>query len=189
MTGPADVIESGTELPRGRFRLLVALGILTLLVVGGLWFREWAAERELRHTVELTAALGVVSSSTSPPGGSVRYFLEVRNDGPRSLSVTSVNASTRGLRIRMQDPGPRRIDGGGKVEIPLSVRVTCSHGIAVDHRHLPATVGVRREDGGTTTRRVELVPAAVVVDVAATLCGVWPGLMAHELSGPVVRTG
>jgi hypothetical protein len=189
MTGPADVIDSGTELPRGRSRLLVALGILVLLVAGGLWFREWVAERELRQAVELTTTFGVVSSSTSPPGGSVRYFLEVRNDGPRPLSVTSVDASSRGLRIRMQDAGPRRIAVGAEVEIPLSARVTCSAGIAADHRHLPAAVVVRREDGGMTTRRVELTPAAAVLDVAATLCDVRPGLTSHELSGPVLRRG
>jgi hypothetical protein len=87
----------------------------------------------------------------------------------------------------MLDVGRRRIDVGGEVEIPLSARVTCTDGIDADHRHLPAAIGVRREDGGTTIRRVELTPAAVVLDVAATLCGVRPGLRAYELSGPVVR--
>ena len=44
--------------------------------------RNWSAERELRQAVELTATFGVWSSSTSPPGGEVGYFLLVRNDGP-----------------------------------------------------------------------------------------------------------
>jgi len=189
MTGPVEVIESGTGLPRGRHRLLIALGIVALLAAGGVWFRHWAAERELRHAVVLTTTLGVVSSSTSPPGGSVLYFLEVRNVGPRPLSVTSVDASSQGLRIRMRDAGRRRVDVGGEVDIPLSARVTCTDGVPADDRHLPAVIGVRREDGGTTTRRVELTPAAVVLDVAATLCDVRPGLRAHELSGPVLRRG
>ena len=189
MTGPVDVIESGTEFPPGRARLLAAVGILVLLVAGGVWFRGWAAERGLRHAVQLTATLGVVSSSTSPPGGSVRYFLEVRNDGPRPLSVTSVDASSQGLRIGMRDAGARRIYVGGEVDIPLSARVTCSDGIEGHDRRLPATIGVRRDDGGTTTRRVDLVPAAVVLDVAATLCDARPDLRAHELSGPVFRKG
>jgi hypothetical protein len=189
MTGAVDVIESGTGPPRGRSRVLLALGILALLAAGGVWFRDWAAERELRHTVQLITTLGVVSSSTSPPGGSVLYFLEVRNDGPRPLSVTSVDASSHGLRIRMRDAGRRRIDVGEEADIPLSARVTCTDGIDADHRPLPAAIGVRREDGGTTTRRVELSPAALVLDVAATLCDVRPGLRAHELSGPVLRSG
>ena len=50
-------------------------------------------------------------------------------------------------------------------------------------------IGVRREDGGTTTRRVELSPASLVLDVAATLCDARPELRDHELSGPVLRTG
>lgn len=187
MTGPVEVIESGTGFPRGRSRLLIALGIVALLAAGGVWFRHWAAERELRHAVVLTTTLGVVSSSTSPPGGSVLYFLEVRNDGPRPLSVTSVDASSQGLRIQMRDAGRRRIDVGGEVDIPLSARVTCADGVHADGRHLPAVIGVRRADGGATTRRVELTPAAVVLDVAATLCDVRPGLRAHELSGPVLR--
>jgi hypothetical protein len=190
VTGAGDVIESGPGVPRGCSRLLIALGTLVLLAAGGVWFRGWAAERELRHVVELTVTFGLVSSSTSPPGGSVLYFLGVRNDGPRPLSVTSVDASSGGLRIRMRDAGRRRIDvGGEEVDIPLSVRVTCSGGIDVDRRSLPASIGVRREDGGTTTRRVALGPAAVVLDVAATLCDVQPGLRAHELSGPVLRRG
>src|SRR4051812_45139070 len=147
MSRPVDVIESGTPTPRGRSRLLIALAVLAVLVAGGVWLRDRAAEHKQEQAVDLTVTLGVVSSSTSPLGGSVLYFLEVRNDGLRPLSVTSVDASRQGLRIRMLDPGRRRIDVGGEVDIPLSARVTCSEGLAEDHRHLPAAVGVRREDG------------------------------------------
>jgi hypothetical protein len=187
VSGPVDVIEGGTPTPRGRSRLLIALAVLALLVGGGVWLRDRAAERERQRAVELTVTLGVVSSSTSPVGGSVLYFLEVRNHGPRPLSVTSVDASRQGLRIRMCGPGGRRVDVGGEVDLPLSARVTCSEGIPDDHRGLPAAVGIRREDGTATVRRLALAPAAVVVDVAATLCDVQPGLRALELSGPVFR--
>jgi hypothetical protein len=54
---------------------------------------------------------------------------------------------------------------------------------------LPAAIGVRTDAGGVVSRRADLTPAALVLDVAATLCEVRPGLRNHELSGPVLRTG
>ena len=47
---------------------------------------------------------------------------------------------------------------------------------------------MRRDDGGSTSRRVDLQAAQLVLDVAATVCTVRPDLRDHELSGPVVRT-
>ncbi len=54
---------------------------------------------------------------------------------------------------------------------------------------MTAEIGVRRQDGGSTTRQVVLEPAFLVLDVAATLCAVRPDLRDHELSGPVLRGG
>jgi hypothetical protein len=192
MTGPVEVLEGGTRLPPRRRRLVLGLVVLAVLACGGVWLRDWSAERALRQAVELTTTFGVASSSTSPPGGSVRYFVLVRNDGSRPVTVTSVEASHQGLRVRMRDAGGRRIDGGREIQIPLSARLTCADAFdafdATDVR-LPAAIGVRREDGGSATRHVELTPAALVLDVAATLCEVRPGSRDLELSGPVLRTG
>jgi hypothetical protein len=49
-------------------------------------------------------------------------------------------------------------------------------------------IRLRRQDGGTASRRVDLQPADLVRDAAATLCAVRPGLRDHELSGPVLRS-
>ena len=194
MTGPLDVLEGGTgpswwrsrwtALPPAGRRLVVTVAVLVLLGGGVVGFRSWSAERELRRAVELTTALDVVSSSTSPPGGSVRYFVRIRNDGVRPLSVTSVVAMEGGLRVRMRDDGDRRVDPGQEIGIPVSARLSCGAELPAG---LPADIGVRREDGGTTTRRVDLRPAAFLLDVARTLCAVRPDLRDHELSGPVLR--
>ena len=176
-------------LSRGGRRLVAALAALVLLAGGVLFVRNWAAERELRQAVELTAALGVVSSSTTPPGGAVRFFLLVRNDGALPVAVTGVDGAHPGLRIRMRDDGERRIAPGREVEIPLSVRLTCVPGAGDARPSLTVDIEVRREDGGATSRPAELRPASLVLDVAATLCAVRPDLRDHELSGPVLRDG
>jgi len=188
MTGPLDVLEGGPEPRRRRSRLLVAVVVLAVLLAGGVRLRTWLADRELRQAVELTTTFGVDSSSTSPPGGAVRYFLVVRNAGRSPIWVTSVDASSQGLRVRMQEAGAYRIDVSGEVEIVLSAQVTCA-GDVDTAGPLPASLGIRRADGSTVTRRVELRPASLVLDVAATLCETRPGLRDHELSGPVVRRG
>jgi hypothetical protein len=103
--------------------------------------------------------------------------------------VTSVAATDGGLRVRMQDDGDRRVDPAQEIEIPVSARLSCGADLDADRGGLPAVIGVRREDGGATSRRVELQPAALLLDVARTLCAVRPDLRDLELSGPVLRTG
>ena len=122
-----------------------------------------------------------------PAGGRGALLLLVRNDGALPVAVTSVDAADAGLRLRMQDEGERRIPPGREVEIPLSVRLTCVPGAGAARPSLDAEIGVRREDGGATSRPADLRPASLVLDVAATLCGVRPDLRDHELSGPVLR--
>ena len=168
--------------PRGR-RGLAALVVLAAVVAGAVLVRERAADQERRERVALATTVGIASSSTDPPGGQVRFFLVVRNAGPLPVSVTAVEGTGEGLRLAMRDAGARSIGAGGEIEIPLSVRLTCPTGPAA----LTAEIAVRRDDGGSTTRRVDLQPARLVLDVAATLCSVRPDLRDHELSGPVLR--
>lgn len=175
-------------LPR-RGRIIVAC-LATLALVGGgvAEFRDWSAERDRRQRVELTTSLAVWASSTSRPGGELGYFVLVRNDGALPLSVTAVEGNGSGLRLRMADAGNRRLAPGEETGIPLSVRLTCS-GVGGRDGALPADITVRRADGGSGVRRVDLEPARALLDVARTLCGVRPELRDHELAGPVLRVG
>jgi hypothetical protein len=166
-------------------RLVVVLGVLCVVAAGLVWFRDWSADRELRNRIALTTALGVSSSSTTPPGGEVGFFVVVRNDGARPVEVTAVEGATDRLRLSMRYDHQPRLDPGTVNAIALSVRLTCRPGRGP--AELPVEIRLRRQDGGTTSRRVDLQPAALVRDVATTLCAVRPGLRDHELSGPALR--
>jgi hypothetical protein len=170
---------------RGR-RLSVLLAVLGLFTGGTLWWQDRAAERDLRQRVVLSTTLGVWTSSTSPPGGAVGWFVLVRNDGRQPVTVTAVEATGDRLRIRTSDDGGRLVPPGEEVEMPVSVRLTCG---GEDTHAVRVEVAVRREDGGPVTRRSELADASLVQDVATTLCSVRPDLRDHELSGPVLRAG
>ncbi len=168
-------------------RLVAVVMVVVLVGVGLLWYRDRAAERELARRVDLTASLGVSSSSTTPPGGEVGYFVVVRNDGPHPVEVTAVEGGTDRLRLTMRYDHRPRLDPGTVNAIALSVRLTCRPGRTPVE--LPVELRLRRQDGGTTSRRVDLQPSALVGDVATTLCTVRPDLRDHELSGPVLRPG
>jgi hypothetical protein len=194
---PADVLENLPEpfwwqrrwaglSARGR-RSVVAGVVLALVAGGALWWHDRVADRELRQRVVLATTLGVWTSSTSPPGGAVGWFVLVRNDGQEPLTVTSLDAAAGGLTVTALADGDRLVPPGREVEVPVSVRLTC--GATGDGTvDLPAEVGVRRPDGATASRRSELA-ATLVLDVARTLCTVRPELRDHELSGPVLRPG
>ena len=108
----------------------------------------------------------------------------MRNDGPLPVSVTALDGGGQGLGLRMRDAGARAIESGREIEIPLSVRLTCPAGAG----DVTADVRVRRADGGSATTRIDLQPAALVGDIAATLCSVRPDLIDRELSGPVLQS-
>ena len=193
---PVEVLESGPEVARRRVAggvparvrvLITAFGVLVLLGAGLTWYRDVTTEQELAERVSLTTSLAVSSSSTTPPGGEVGYFVVIRNDGPRPVEVTRVEGATDRLRLTMRYDHRPRLDPGTVNAIALSVRLTCRPGRPP--AELPVEIRVRRQDGGTTSRRVDLQPSALVGDVATTLCTVRPGLRDHELSGPVLRPG
>lgn len=195
LPGPGELLESGpppvpwrdrwAALPRAARRLVAGLVVLALAGAGVAWYLDRAAERELAERVALTASLGVSSSSTTPPGGEVGYFAVVRNDGPNPVEVAAVAGATDRLRVSMRNRSGPRLDPGTEHAIALSVLLTCRPGRPP--AELPVEIRLRRADGGTTSRRVDLQPAALVTDVAATLCAVRPGLRDHELSGPALR--
>jgi hypothetical protein len=193
-TPPGELLESGNTrarrerwaaLSRATRRLVVVLGVLCVVAAGLAWFRNWSAERELRNRVALTTALSISSSSTTPPGGQVGYYVVVRNEGRRRVSVTAVEGTTDRLRLRMRDDAARPVDPGTETAIPLSVLLSCVPGAGEEQ--LPVEISLRREDGGAVTRRVDLRPTAPLLDVVTTLCGVRPDLRDHEISGPVLR--
>ena len=192
---PVELLESGNELsrwrtrwaglPRGARILLVALLVVAVLGVGLAWMHGRSTQRAFQQRIVITTALSISSSSTSPPGGEVGYYVVVRNEGRRRVAVTAVEGTTDRLRLRMRDDAARPVDPGTETAIPLSVLLSCVPGAGEEQ--LPVEISVRREDGGAVTRRIDLRPAAPLLDVVTTLCGVRPDLRDHEVSGPVLR--
>jgi hypothetical protein len=174
--------RSWTALPRAT-RLLIAALVL-LLLSGAVVVRS--AERARALQVDLATSLGIWSSSTSRAGGEVSFFVLVRNEGDRPLTVTSLDGTGDGLLLRMRNAGDRELPAGVEIDIPLSVLLTCGADASGDPP-VTAELGIRRADGGVTSRQVDLEPAGLVLDVARTLCSVRPDLRDHELSGPVLR--
>jgi hypothetical protein len=113
----------------------------------------------------------------------VEFSVVVRNEGPRALTVTAVEGAGAGLRLRMRDAVDRPVPAGGEVRIPLSVLLTCGAGDTA----LSTEVTVRRSDGTSAPRQVDLESATRLLDIAATVCRVSPGLRDRELSGPILR--
>ena len=54
------------------------------------------------------------------------YFVVVRNEGPRPVTVTSVTGGDAGLRLHMRDDDEPTVAAGAEIAIPLSVRLTCA---------------------------------------------------------------
>jgi hypothetical protein len=185
-----DVLENGTgprwweTVPLPVRRAGAVLVVVLLVVAGILWVRDRAADRERAERIDLVTSLALESSSTSPPGGRVSYFVVVRNEGLRPVSVTGIGGGADGLRLRMRDDAEPMIPVGGELSIPLSIRLTCADTASGP---LTAELAIRRADGGPASREVDLEPASLVLDVAGTLCAVRPDLRDHELSGPVLR--
>lgn len=191
------------ELPPARRRRLTAGAVVALtagaLVGGGVQARAWLSERAERQRVSLTTTVGVWTSSSTPPGGHVTYFLEVANGGTLPLEVTSVRASAPGLEVSARDGNARDVAAGEQILVPLSVRLTCadpsgpepsgtaSSGAAASG--VRVRVDVTRADGGRTAQDLPLRQFPLVADVSQTLCSVRPDLRDYELSGPVVRPG
>ena len=191
---PGDLIEDGarpswlrrrwTSSSRGARVLVVASAVVLAAGAGGVQLRSWAVERELAERVELSASIGVSSSSTTPPGGQVSFFLVVRNEGARPVRILSAEGAAAGLVLRTPDGVDERVAPGADEAVPVSARLTCA---AYDEGEgLTAEVVVRREDGTPVSRTVRPAAARGLLDVASTLCAVLPGLRDRELSGPVL---
>lgn len=191
-----DLLEGGTG-PSGRQRLwaaippagralLVVAGLVGLVCAALLWLRDQAVERELRQRIVLASSIGVLSSSSSPPGGSVHYFLLVRNDGPRPVSIESLDASADGLRLRLRSSAGHRLAAGAEISVPLSVRLTCGEPGTARRTRLDPRLTVRNEDGGEVVHTVEPGAAGSLVGAVDALCRVRPALVDSELSGPVL---
>lgn len=180
------------ELPERSRRAVAGLTAVALTlalgVTGLVQARQWLAEQDRREAIILAVALGVWTSSSSPPGGHVTYFVTVRNAGTRTLEVTSLQASGDRLRLRSRGADPRRVDAGKEILVPVSALLTCSPGSQAGVDGLRIEVGVRREDGRRALERMPM-QAALIQDAALTLCSVRPHLREHELSGPVLATG
>ena len=186
-TGPSVWVRVRTALPPAVRALLVGVAVVLLAAAGLFWWREQAAERELRQRVVVSSSIGVLSSSTFPRGGSVHYFLVVRNDGPRPVSIESLEASADGLRLRLRDSGDRQVAAGAEVALPLSARLTCGGDAGTGQLpRLQPELTLRNEDGGSVVRDVEPGAATSLLNAVGALCRVRPHLVDQELSGPVL---
>ena len=189
-TGPSMRRRFWAALPPAARALLVVVGTVAVVAGALLWHRDQAVERGLRQRVVLESSIGVWSSSTFPAGGSVHYFVLVRNDGPRPVVIESLDASAGGLRLRLRTSAEYRLAAGAQIALPLSARLTCGEASGDTQRsRLRPQLTVGNEDGGSVVRPVRPGAAEGLLGVADALCRVRPALVDHELSGPVRRDG
>lgn len=167
---------------------VAGLAALAVLLAGASAVADWWSERRARDRLDLQATLRVSSSSSSPPGGRVDYYVEVRNAGPRPVRLGAVSAGWPGLavvnRSRLGDavaPGQDRL-------VALSVRLDC-RGLQARARARDPALSVVATPW-SDRRRTVLVPvrqAYLLTDAADLLCRLRPGLRGRELSGPVLQ--
>lgn len=189
---PPSVLQRWSGLPRGlraTVAAAVAIAITFAVVPFGLdRTRSWLTERALRDRVLIVAEIDASSSSSSPPGGRVDYYLSIRNDGPRRLRVTEVRLDQPDrLRAVIRDVGSELVQPGGSLLLPLSVALDCA---AASPTGRGASMGVQILVVPASGRRHHVdaaVPRAGPLGaVADTLCAVTPGVRVKELSGPVL---
>ncbi|MDP9221465.1 MAG: hypothetical protein M3P23_13145 [Actinomycetota bacterium] len=150
--------------------------------------RERREEQRVNDVVAVEATLAVVSSSTHPLGGSVNFFANVRNDGPRSVYVRNLTISQDGLRVIQRSTTRLPLVAAGEsVELSLSVRLDCAmRSLATGGDVLRGLMTVESQNG-RSHRVVVAVHASSLTNVATTLCAVSPRLF-RELSGPLAET-
>lgn len=179
-------------LPARRRRTVLRVTALAcafgLAAAGLVQLQAWQADRERREFVSLDAAIRVWSSSSTPPGGHVTYYVALRNASLEPLEVTSVAASNSQLRLRARDVVARPVAAGEEILVPLSAMLTCSAEPDGGPGALHLEVGVHREGVGLGPQLPLLRDSALLLEAAHTLCGVRPTLTDHELSGPVLQT-
>jgi hypothetical protein len=160
--GPGGETLQGDAPPPRRGRR-VATGALAVTVgaasAGLVLGRERLAERDAREPVSLSAALGVRTSSTSPPGGRVDFFVSLRNAGRQPLRVTALEAGGEGLLLRGRLENARSLPAGQEIRVPLSVLLDCDEAESwADPARWVADVHVRRGDGSQAARRTRACP-------------------------------
>jgi hypothetical protein len=147
----------------------------------------WLTARAERDEVRLEAALGVSSSSTSPVGGRVDYFVTLHNSGPLAVRVDGVSLATSRLRVAGRR-GATDVPAGGSRYLPLSAHLDCRLAEPVVRSvALPGRVTATPASGRRRSVPVSMTGAAPLTDVADTLCRLSPRRQA-ELSGPVLRS-
>lgn len=157
-----------------------------LAVTGLVQARQWLAEREQAQLISLGTSLRVWASSTSNlSGGQVVYYVSIRNSGSEPLEVTSIRSSDEHLQLRTRNDKAHLVDPGSEIMVPMSALLTCSGSPTGSRAGLDVDVGLRREGTTLDPHQASLEDASLLLDVVETLCDVWPGLRAYELSGPV----
>jgi len=157
-------------------------------VVGHSQLRERLAERRAADTVELQATLRVSSSSSSPIGGRVDYYLTLHNTGPRVIRIARLRVREAGLSITSRPVSPLDVVRSGQtLYLPLSVRLDCRQRAPARRPDvLRGAVSVQPPNGRWRRVTTSFTRASPLTDVADTLCSLNPAFRSKELSGPVL---
>jgi hypothetical protein len=179
---------------RRRAAVAVPAAVLVAVLTAGVAVRQgqhWLAERSRRDDVALTATTGVWASSTTPVGGSIDFFVSVRNTGPRRVRIESVDSRESRMTVRSRRNLHYEVLPGTAVDVPVSVRLDCAGtglvpGPGDEAGPLRATIAADPLSGRRRTVHAPLARSPLLTHVADTLCAIRPGLRGKELSGPVV---
>lgn len=170
-------------LHRAAIAALVGLPLAVVAADGG---HDWLAERSRRDTVSLTATAGYWSSSTSPPGGRINFFVTVHNTGPRPIRIDSLRTAAERLTIRSPIGLRYQVLPAASVNVPVSIRLDCAAtqvpARADDFR---TTVAADPLNGRRHTLATPLGRAALFTHLADNLCRIRPDLHDQEMSDPV----
>lgn len=156
---------------------------LTVLAAGV----QSRAELVDRDQVDLTAALLVTASSSSPDGGRVEHAVSLRNDGPHTVRLQTGSLALPGLRGAVRAGLPTDLAPGEQVPLALSLRLDCTARAGAWEDRLRLTVAADPRSGRRRQLGIPVAAADPLLAQISTLCRARPDLVDVELSGPGAR--
>ncbi|MDP9219159.1 MAG: hypothetical protein M3P23_01300 [Actinomycetota bacterium] len=148
---------------------------------------DWLTERGRRDKVALTATAGYWSSSTSPSGGRINFFVTVHNTGPRPIRIDSLRTAAARLTIRSPGGLHYLVLPAESVNVPVSIRLDClAAQVPVRPDDVRSTIAADPLSGRRHAVTTALSQAALFTHLADNLCRIEPGLRDQEMSDPVV---
>lgn len=174
-----------------RRRVAVAAGAVVLVglplaVLAGGRAHGWLVERQLRDEVALTATAGYWSSSTSPTGGRINFFVVVGNTGPRPVRIDSVESDPHRLTVRSLPNLRYQVLPGQAINVPVSLRLDCTVVEAAPlSADAPASIAAHPLSGRRHRVVTGLGHPALFTDLADNLCRADSGLQNQDMAAPV----